>query len=66
MINEINQMTIISEIPLINCESYLILTWPKSYYISNCTGTDTFKKTETHIFYLILNLSIKDSWGLTK
>ena len=35
------------EMPLINCEFNLILTWSKDYVITNSTGEEKFAITET-------------------
>ena len=35
------------EMPLINCEFNLILTWSKDYVITNSTGEEKFEITET-------------------
>ena len=37
------------EIPLINCEVNLILTWSKDYVITNSTGKEKFAIAETKL-----------------
>ena len=38
------------EMPLINCEVNLILTWSKDCVITNSTGAGKFKITETKLY----------------
>ena len=45
------------EMPLINCEVNLILTWSKDYVITNFTGEVKFKITETKLYVPVVNLS---------
>ena len=41
------------EIPLINCEIYLILTWCEDCVISSATGEKKFKIADTKIYVLV-------------
>ena len=45
------------EMPLINCEVNLILTWSKDCVITNFTGEVKFKITETKLYVPVVNLS---------
>ena len=45
------------EMPLINCEVNLILTWSKDYVITNSTGEGTFAITETKLYVPVVTLS---------
>ena len=45
------------EMPLINCEFNLILTWSKDCVITNSTGEVKFKITETKLYVPVVNLS---------
>ena len=38
------------EIPIINCETHLIITWSANCFISNSTGAGTFAITYTKLF----------------
>ena len=49
------------EMPLINCEVNLILTWSKDCVITNSTGEGKFKITETKLYVPILTLSTQDN-----
>ena len=49
------------EIPLINCEVNLILTWSKDYAVTNSTGEGKFAITETKLYVPVVTLSIKDN-----
>ena len=40
------------EMPLINCEVNLILTWSSTCVITNSTGAGTFKITDTNFMFL--------------
>ena len=44
------------EMPLINCEVNLILTWSKDCVITNFTGEVKFKITETKLYVPVVNL----------
>ena len=47
--------------PLINCEVNLILTWSKDCVISNSTGAEKFKITETKLYVPVVTLSTQDN-----
>ena len=49
------------EMPLINCEVNLILTWSKDCAITNSTGEGKFAITETKLYIPVVTLSIKDN-----
>ena len=49
------------EMPLINCEVNLILTWSKDCVITNSTGKGKFAITETKLYLPVVTLSTKDN-----
>ena len=49
------------EMPLINCEVNLILTWSKNCVITNSTGEGKFAITETRLYVPVVTLSTKDN-----
>ena len=49
------------EMPLINCEVNLILTWSKDCVITNSTGEGKFVITETQLYVPVVTLSTKDN-----
>ena len=49
------------EMPLINCEINLILTWSKDCLITNSTGEGKFAITETKLYVPVVTLSTKDN-----
>ena len=49
------------EIPLINYEVNLILTWSKDCVITNSTGQGKFSITETELYVPVVTLSTKDN-----
>ena len=49
------------EMPLVNCEVNLILTWSKDCVITNSTGEGKFTITETKLYVPVLTLSTKDN-----
>ena len=49
------------EMPLINCEVNLILTWSKDCVITNSTGEGKFKITETKLYVPVVTLSTQDN-----
>ena len=49
------------EMPLINCEVNLILTWSKDCVISSATGETKFKITETKLYVPVVTLSTEDN-----
>ena len=48
------------EMPLINCEVNLILTWSPTYVISSVTGEAKFKTNETELYVPAVTLSTQD------
>ena len=49
------------EMPLINCEVNLILTWSKDLVITNSTGEEKFAIIETKLYVPVVTLSTKDN-----
>ena len=49
------------EMPLINCEVNLILTWSSTCVITNSTGAETFETTDTKLYVPIVTLPIQDN-----
>ena len=49
------------EMPLINCEVTLILTWSLTCVITSSTGEGKFKITDTSLYVPIVTLSTKDN-----
>ena len=49
------------EIPLINCEVNLILTWSKDSVITNSEGEGKFAITETKLYVSVVTLSTQDN-----
>ena len=54
------------EIPLINCEVTLILTWSLTCVITSSTGEGKFKITDLNLYVPIVTLSTKDNEKLMK
>ena len=54
------------EMPLINCEINLILTWSEDCVISSATGETKFKITDTKLYVLVVTLSIQDNAKLSQ
>ena len=48
------------EIPWINCEVNLILTWSLTFAITNSTGVGRFALTDTKLYVPVVNLSTQD------
>ena len=48
------------EVPLVNCEVNLILTWSKYCVITNPAGAEKFKITETKLYILVVTLTTQD------
>ena len=48
------------EMPLINCEDNLILTWSSTCVITNYTDARTFSITDTKFYVPIVTLSTQD------
>ena len=49
------------EMPLINCEVNLILTWSKDCVITNSEGEGKFAITETKLYVPVVTLSTEDN-----
>ena len=49
------------EMPLINCEINLILTWSEDCIISSATGKAKFKITDTKLYVPVVTLSTQDN-----
>ena len=49
------------EMPLINCEVSLFLTWSSTCVITNSTGEGRFKITDTRLFVSVVTLSTQDN-----
>ena len=49
------------EMPLINCEVNLILTWSSTCVITNSTGAGTFEITDTKLYVPVVTLSTKEN-----
>ena len=49
------------EMPLINCEINLILTWSSTCAITNSTGARTFEITDTKLYVPVVTLSTQDN-----
>ena len=49
------------EMPLINCEVSLMLTWSSTCVISNSTGEGKFEITDTKLYVPVVTLSTKDN-----
>ena len=49
------------EMPLINSEVNLILTWSSTYVMTNSTGTGTFEVTDTKVYVSVVTLSTKEN-----
>ena len=49
------------EIPLINCEVNLILTWSSICVITNSTGAGAFEITDTKLYVPVVTLSIQEN-----
>ena len=49
------------EMPLINCEVNLTLTWSSTCVVYNSTGTGTFEITDTKLYVPVVTLSTKDN-----
>ena len=49
------------EMPLINCEVNLILTWSRDCVITNSIGARKFETTETNLYVPVVTLSNQDN-----
>ena len=52
------------EMPLINCEVNLILTWSSTCVITDSNGGGTFEITDTKLYVLVVTLSTQDNTKL--
>ena len=52
------------EMPLINCEVNLILTWSSTCVITNSNGAGTFAITDTKLYVPVVNLSTQENTKL--
>ena len=52
------------EMPLINCEVNLILTWSSTCVITNSTGAGTFEITDTKLYVPVVTLSTQENTKL--
>ena len=49
------------EMPLINCEVNLILTWSSTFVITNSPGPGVFEITDTKLYSSLVTLSTQDN-----
>ena len=49
------------EMPLINCEINLLLTWQSTCAITNSTGAGTFEITDTKLYVTVVTLPTQDN-----
>ena len=49
------------QMPLINFEVNLILTWSSTYVITNSTGAGTFEITDTKLYAPVVTFSTQDN-----
>ena len=49
------------EMPLVNCEVNLILTWSSTCVITNSTGAGTFEITDTKLYVPVVTSSAQDN-----
>ena len=54
------------EMPLINSEVNVILTWSSTCVITNSTGAGTFEITDTKLYVLVVTLSTKENGKLVQ
>ena len=54
------------EMPFINCEINLILTWYEDCVISSATGARKSKKTDTKLYVTMVTLTTQDNTKLLK
>ena len=52
------------EMPLINCEVNLILTWSSTCVITNSNGAGTFERTDTKLYVPVVTLSTQENTKL--
>ena len=48
--------------PLINCETSLVLTWSTNCVIFEADWAKTFVITDTKLYVSVVNLSTQDNW----
>ena len=53
------------EMPLINCEFNLILTWSKDCVITNSVGAGKFAITDTKLYVSVVTLSTQNNAKIT-
>ena len=56
----------ILEMPLINCEVNLILTWSSTCIVTNSTGAGTFEITDVKLYVPVVTSSTQDNSKLLK
>ena len=54
------------EMPLINCEINLMLTWSLTCVITNSTGEGRFAITDTKLYVPVVTLSTQDNAKLLR
>ena len=54
------------EMPLINCQNHLELTWKKDCLLSTVAGNTKFQITDTKLYVSVVTLSGKDNINFTK
>ena len=54
------------EMPLINCEVNLILTWSSTCVVTNSNGAGTFEITDTKLFVPVVTLSTQENTKLVQ
>ena len=52
------------EMPLINCEVNLILTWSSTCVITDSNGAGTFEITDTKLYVSVVTLSTQENTKL--
>ena len=52
------------EVPLINCEFNIIMTWSSTCVINNSTGAETFEITDTKLYVPVVTLSTQENTKL--
>ena len=57
----LNQFLETLEMPLINCEVNLILTWSSTCVITNSAGARRFTITDTKLYVPVVTLSTQDN-----
>ena len=54
------------EMPLINCDINLILTWSEDCVIFSATGVTKFKITDTELYVTVVTFSTQDNEKLSQ